>query len=64
LEHLLEFFYTNPFPEPGSGHVPLRIMLVPGCGMAAIWNDRVVGCGMGVKWNGWVVMSVATAGRT
>jgi hypothetical protein len=26
LEHLLEFFYDNPFPEPGDGHVPLRIM--------------------------------------
>eukprot|EP00042_Codosiga_hollandica_P046388 m.487579 g.487579 ORF g.487579 m.487579 type:complete len:229 (+) comp57226_c0_seq1:91-777(+) len=41
LEHLLEFFYDNPFPEPGDGHVPLRIMhqyLVdgqPGMGRAA-----------------------------
>ena len=26
LEHLLEFYYDNPFPEPGEGHVPLRIM--------------------------------------
>ena len=28
LEHLLEFFYDNPFPEPGDGHVPLKIMYV------------------------------------
>ena len=26
LEHLLEFYYDNPFPEPGDGHVPLKIM--------------------------------------
>lgn len=26
LEHLLEFYYDNPYPESGSGHVPLRIM--------------------------------------
>ena len=33
VEHLLEFYYDNPFPEPGDGHVPLRIMF-------ATWVDR------------------------
>lgn len=28
LEHLVDFFYDSPFPEKGSGHVPLRTMSV------------------------------------
>lgn len=41
LEHLLEFFYDNPFPERGSGHVPLRIMHPNLVGVASPRNVSV-----------------------
>lgn len=44
LEHLLEFFYEEPFPEPGDGHVPLRIMCVN-------WAGVEVGVGRGRRLN-------------